>query len=225
MDNNAVAAVDRRQVVLGLIAFAVASGCGGSSKSSAPTTTGGQSGSASSSAASTTSAPASSSAPESTVPADQRIPDDVVASDADGYNGTWSATFQHADGTTGPLSVVVAIDPPVRHATLTINIGAGFFGAGSAAMSEVKDYNIDELAWDQQLYSGTSTLFGTGTIQRPDIGSGKIEIKGTQLPGRPDVASIDITTTRLNFVEPHPFSYTIVKKDGASITGTATFNK
>jgi hypothetical protein len=217
--------VGRRRVIVGLAAMAFAAGCGGSSPSGAKTTTTTTGASSGSSSSPPSTSSSSSSAPESTVPPDQRVPDDVLASDAEGYNGTWSATFQHADGTTGPLSVLVAIDPPARAASVTLNIGAGFFGPGSAATSEKKDYNVDEIGWDQQSFPGTSSLFGTGTLTRPQIGSGAIEIKGTNLPGRPEIASIDITTTRLNFVEPHPFSYTITKKDGSAITGTATFDK
>ena len=214
---------ERRRVVVGLAALALTAACGGSSQSSASTTTATSSGPASS--ASSASAPSSSTAPSSTVPADERVPDDIVASDAEGYNGTWAATFAHADGTTGPLSIVVAIDPPARAASVTINIGAGFFGPGTAAASETKSYKIDEIGYDQQLFTGSSTLFGAGTLERPSIGSGKIEIQATDPPGHPEIASINIQSARLNFVEPHPFSYTITKKDGTTITGTATFDK
>jgi len=204
---------ERRRVVVGLAALALTAACGGSSQSSASTTTATSSGPASS--ASSASAPSSSTAPS----------DDIVASDAEGYNGTWAATFAHADGTTGPLSIVVAIDPPARAASVTINIGAGFFGPGTAAASETKSYKIDEIGYDQQLFTGSSTLFGAGTLERPSIGSGKIEIQATDPPGHPEIASINIQSARLNFVEPHPFSYTITKKDGTTITGTATFDK
>jgi len=225
MDEHESVLVERRRVVLGLAALALTAGCGGSSSSSASTTTAGSSGSASPASSGATSASSSSTTPSSTVPPDQRVPDDVLASDAEGYNGTWAATFAHADGTTGPLSIVVAIDPPARAASVTINIGAGYFGPGTAAASETKAYKVDEIGYDQQLFSGSSSLFGTGTLRRPDIGSGKIEIQATDPPGRPEVASINIQTARLNFVEPHPFSYTITKKDGTTITGTATFDK
>lgn len=159
------------------------------------------------------------------MPADQRIPDDVVASDAEGYNGTWAATFAHTDGTTGPVTIDLAIAPSTRTARITVDIGAGFFGPDAAAMHETREINIDEIALDQQDFSGTTQLFGTGTIRRPDIGSGKVELKGMQLPGRPEIASIDITTARLNFSEPHPVQYTIAKVDGTTITGTATFDR
>jgi hypothetical protein len=213
--------IDRRDLVLGFLALTIVAGCGGgSSPTAAKTTTTLPATSSPSSSSTATTAPSTSRA---TVPADQRIPDDVLASDAQGYNGTWSATFTHADGTSGPLSVNVAIDAAARTASVTINIGAGFFGPGAAAASETKTYNIDDIGWDQQHFEGSSTLFGTGMLDRPSIGSGQVEIKGTQLPGRPDVASIDIQASRLNFVEPHPFAYTITRTDGSTITGTATF--
>jgi len=224
-DYEGSSVVDRRNVVVGLLALAFSAGCGGSSSKASPSTTSASASSASgSSAASSTAAPASNT-PSSTVPVDQRIPDDVIASDAEGYNGTWAATFAHTDGTSGPITIDVAIAPSTRTARITVSIGAGFFGPDAAAMNESRDINIDEIALDQQDFSGSTQLFGTGTLRRPNIGSGRVELTGKQLPGRPDIASIAVTTSRLNFSEPHPVQYTMTKVDDTVIAGTATFDR
>lgn len=210
----------RRRVLLGLGAMFLAA-CSGSAKQSAASSSG-------SSGPNTTSTTTSTTAATSTtvsIPPDQLIPNDVLADDADTYNGTWNATFTHDDGTSGPVAIVAAIDPPSRAATITITIGADAYNPGSAPLTESRTLRLDDFAWEQTDYASSTKLFGEATMQRLDIGSGDIEIHGSKIPDHPGIESVVIKGTRLNFVEPHPFTYEINRADGSTTTGQLTFDK
>ncbi|SRR6266567_753365 len=171
--------------------------------------------------------PASSTPPTNAltpVPASERIPDEVLRSDAS-FNGTYAGTWESSDGSRGTARVTAAIDPARRTAHGTVTIGAGFFGAGSPEASEAQDYDLDDFAYEKPPYHVASSILGPVTVT--GMGSLLLQLDSNQIPGHPEIASF---TTKGSLTGPDvlpdggmPFTYEIHLKNGQVTRGTVVF--
>ncbi len=158
------------------------------------------------------------------VPAAERIPDEVLRSDAS-FNGTYRATWMASDGAKGTVTVVASIDPSKRTAHGTLSIGPGFFGSGSAAAAETVDLELDDFAYEKPPYSVTSSILGPLTVT--GMGSLFVQLDSTSVPGHPEIRSLSIkgfvTGPDILADGGMPYTYQIHLTSGSTISGTAVF--
>ena len=208
--------IDRRTLLLGGLA-SLAAACAKAVKRAS-----GGPGSPASSATTSSSSTAASPSPSPTpVPAALRIPDRVLKEDAPVLNGDWKGTWKSSDGSTGPFELAVAIDPGGRTARLTVSLGPGFYGPGSAPVNETLDFDLDDYAYMKPPYHGTSMVAGTWTLT--GLGYGFVQLDTTGIPGHPEIVTFH---TKGYVFGPSvlpdgglPFSYILTRTDGKVIKG------
>ena len=158
------------------------------------------------------------------VPPAERIPDEVLKSDAS-FNGTYRASWKASDGTNGTATAVASIDPSKRSAHGTLSLGPNVLGSGAKAATETIDLDLNDFAYEKPPYSVTSSIFGPMTVT--GMGSLFVQLESTSVPGHPEIRSFSVKGVLTGpDVLPDggmPFQYEIRFTDGKAVSGTAVF--
>ncbi len=224
-----------RRGVLALLAGALLAACSSAathaSSTNEGTATTGTSAAPESTATTAVPAPttaASNVAPSTTVVAgsNKNITAQVLAEDAKGYNGTWSAAWSVPSfGTSGTISGVTTIDPNARTLTATITVTGDLLHDGVPIAPFTVDGSVDSYTYaDDGTFSiRKATPVGDATLTSvTGIGSGQFHLKVVNIPSHPKVASFEATGVA-NRAGVIPTTIKVTYADGTSATATCQF--
>jgi hypothetical protein len=220
--------VSRRRA-LGFLGLVFVGACGGASQhgSSAvaahPSTT----------EATTTAVPETTVAPATTAPpvvagSNKNITPEILAADAKGYNGNWTATWKFDTlGTTGTISGTAAIDPTARTFTARITVTGDLLHDGVAVPTFSVDGSVDSYTYgdDGSFSIHKATPVGDATMTSAGgMGSGQFHLKLVNIPAHPHVAVFEASGVA-NRAGVIPTTLAITFADGTKASGSCQFGQ
>lgn len=155
----------------------------------------------------------------------KNIDHDILVSDADGYNGTWSGDWIVGGATLGTVTASVTIDPDARTLTVAVSVTGDIAQDGVAIAPFTVDGSVDSYIYsDDGMFSiGKQTALGNATISNGgQIGSGLFQLGLTGVIGHPTISRFD-AEGRANLADEIPTTFTITRSNGTQVTGSIRF--
>jgi hypothetical protein len=144
----------------------------------------------------------------------------IAAADARRFGpligGRWRGAWRDTTGASGTSDLLIAVDARHRTVRATIDVAGPILGAGSSLAPVT--YEIDLLGFAVDAVAWTITSPQLGKVVATAGGGTTLTATATNVPDHTDVATIDISGTRLG--KRVDGRYTITRHDGTKTTGT-----
>jgi hypothetical protein len=219
-----------RRRALGVLGAVFLGACGGATAhraSGAPPSTSGEEPSPATTSSTTAAAAGTTVAPV-VAGSNANITHQILADDAKGYNGTWTAAWKmDTFGTTGTISANATIDPDARTFTAHISVTGDLLHDGVAIPSFTVDGSVDSYTYgnDGSFAIHKRTPAGDGTITSVGgMGSGQFHLKLTDIPSHPSVRSFDASGVA-NRAGVIPTTLRVTFADGTTASGSCQFGQ
>ena len=177
---------------------------------------------------STVASTATTAAPPVVAGGNANITHQILADDAKGYNGTWTAAWKiNTFATTGTFAGTATIDADARTFMARIVVTGDLLHDGGTIPAFTIDGSVDSYTYgnDGSFAIHKATAVGDATITSVGgMGSGQFHLKVTNIPSHPKVASFEASGVA-NRAGVIPTTLTITFTDGTKASGSCQFGQ